>query len=134
MNVEECPSFEKCEAPLCPLYEDNKYSVWYPDEDICNKIGRPAWVKIQRKIKKRVIDRDSHYTIEMIESIGRVTPKTRGLDPEGRRTEEVFLARKAKARNLTTMGMFAQNTPFNKAIKGYNPHDMPKTTQARMFS
>ena len=129
MNIEQCASFEKCESPLCPLYEDNKYSVWYPDEEICvSRSHKPAWVKKQRRIKKVARDRDSHYTIEMLESIGRVTPQTRGLDAEGKRSEDAFLRRRNRPVAATLTPCLAPLTLYNKAVKGYNPHAMPKTT------
>lgn len=127
MNIEDCASFEKCEAPLCPLYEYNKESVWYPDEELCNKNGaKPDWVKKQRRIKKKVKDKDSHYTIEMLESIGRVTPQTRGLDPEGRRTEEVFLRRRSRPAATAPMAVLAQKTAYITSERKPNTQNIGK--------
>ena len=95
-KVEQCPSFNICDAPLCPLYERKEASVWYPDEAICNKIGKPAWVKKQKRIQNRAKDRESHYTIAMLESITAVTPSTRGLDAEGKRSQAVFIKRRSR--------------------------------------
>jgi hypothetical protein len=129
--VEECPSYGSCEAPLCPLYEHKELSVWYPDEAICNKIGRPEWVKKQRRIQKRAIDRDSHYTIEMLGAIKAVTPKTRGLDPEGKRSEEVFI----KRRTPTTIPDFGENTPLRKAKEHVTtPQTVNPTGQQDLFN
>ncbi len=127
MNLEDCPSYENCDAPLCPLYEFKELSVWYPDEDICNKIGRPIWVKKQRRIQKRATDRDSHYTIEMLEAIYGVSKATRGLDAEGKRSEVVFLKRRSKGRTTTTIGKFVKTMPPGKAKEGYDPSDMPNS-------
>ncbi|WP_291492256.1 hypothetical protein [Desulfurella sp.] len=35
MIPENCPYFEKCNAPICPLDPNKEISVWYPDEEIC---------------------------------------------------------------------------------------------------
>lgn len=56
MEIEECRSFEKCDAPLCPLDKNLSYRVWYHDEKICKGkagFGR-RWVAKQRSIQKRL--------------------------------------------------------------------------------
>lgn len=51
----ECPSFESCSAPLCPLDAKLTDRIWYTDEPVCS--GRAAkgcrWVKKQRSIVRR---------------------------------------------------------------------------------
>ena len=53
--MNECPSFESCNAGLCPLDSDLNLRVWYADEDICK--GRAGsgkrWIKKQRSIVRR---------------------------------------------------------------------------------
>jgi hypothetical protein len=55
MEMSECPSFESCDASLCPLDNDLKKRVWYSDEAICS--GRAGsgkrWIKKQRSIVRR---------------------------------------------------------------------------------
>ena len=53
--MKACPSFETCNASLCPLDPDLSKRVWYIDEDICS--GRAGsgvrWIKKQRSVAKR---------------------------------------------------------------------------------
>ena len=136
MNKEQCRLFERCEAQLCPLDTDSlPYAIFYPDEPICNRrTGKPAWVKVQRRIQKRVKDRESYYTIEMLESISQVRAGTRGLDPEGRRLEDVFLARRRKSRESSTMPVFGQKTAFLTSEKKDNPQNIGKDTPAKQLT
>ena len=36
--IPNCPYFEKCNAPLCPMDPNKEIPVWYPDEEICRNI------------------------------------------------------------------------------------------------
>ncbi len=128
MNIEDCPSFEGCSAPLCPMDTDSlPYAVFYPDEDICNKNGiKPDWVKKQRKIKKKARDRETYYTIEMLNSIKSVTSAVRGLDADGRRTEEVFISRRSKPSPTATMPLISQKVPLLTSERKTNTPSMPK--------
>ena len=53
--MDECPSFESCNASLCPLDSGLSDRVWYADEDVC--AGRAGsgkrWIKKQRSIVRR---------------------------------------------------------------------------------
>jgi hypothetical protein len=52
----DCPSFEGCGAPLCPIDPDLKVRVWYIDEPICNanaQGGKRRWIRKQRLIARR---------------------------------------------------------------------------------
>lgn len=53
--IEDCPSFDKCDAPLCPLDTRLKDRIWYADESVCNsrKFGKHRWIQKQRSIAKR---------------------------------------------------------------------------------
>ncbi|MGC8585739.1 MAG: hypothetical protein ACP5L4_06490 [Thermoplasmata archaeon] len=31
----DCPYFQKCSAPICPMDPEKERAVWYPDEEIC---------------------------------------------------------------------------------------------------
>ena len=86
VGIDKCPSFEDCEALLCPLDESLPDAVWYPDEEICNRRDRdrPKWIRIQRKIKRlRPNYSDSYFTVEMLSNIRRVTRQVTGINPDG---------------------------------------------------
>jgi hypothetical protein len=82
MNMQECPSYEKCEAPICPLDDSSKdIALWYPDEEICGSMQfrKEKWRIAQRKIAKRAIDRDTYFTKPMLEVATKVTPHIKGV-------------------------------------------------------
>lgn len=85
-EMEKCPSFEGCEAPLCPLDENLELCLWYPDEDICCKRGAPCWVKNQRKIVK-IVGRDNavgFFDIARLRQLKIVRKGIRGKNPDGK--------------------------------------------------
>lgn len=90
----DCPSFEGCSAPLCPLDQSFPYAVFYADEPICSSLKfRPPFVKIQRRIAKRVCTPEAGYfTVKMLQSMSRVTPQTKGIDPNSRQSEEIWVS------------------------------------------
>lgn len=56
MKMQDCPSFEGCDAPLCPLDSSLTSRVWYVDEPICNanaQGGKRRWIRKQRLIARR---------------------------------------------------------------------------------
>ena len=86
MRPQECPSYNGCSAPLCPL-EPVPDAQWFPDEDICNSraINKPQWVITQRKIQrlhlKGRLDDDRFFTVPMLQAMKKVRhPK--GMLPE----------------------------------------------------
>lgn len=91
----DCPSYETCSAPLCPLDIGNH--VFFPDEDICKKRNPPAWVRTQKKIAKRAVDRDTYYTIDMLLEVKRVTAHISGADPD-KVNDEAWIKGRAAAR------------------------------------
>lgn len=89
MTPEECPSWEGCSAPLCPL-EPLTDSQWFPDEDICHSrvITKTSWIKTQRKIQrlflKGRIDSETCFTIPALGEIKAVR------HPKGIRPEDMY--------------------------------------------
>ena len=46
----------KCEAPMCPMYEEiSSYAMWEPDDEICplRKFTSLLYIKNQNRIKKK---------------------------------------------------------------------------------
>lgn len=65
-NAEQCPKYENCEAPLCPLDLEKK-QPWYIDEDVCKlpEHKELPWVVLQRKLKsKRSKDPEKEWSYE----------------------------------------------------------------------
>jgi hypothetical protein len=83
INREDCPRADKCDAPLCPL-ENNEGRVWYPTESICKytRFANSPLVKSQKKIAKRCADKSKVYTYKMLNRQFLVRQCIDGLDPD----------------------------------------------------
>lgn len=77
--------FDGCNAPLCPLVEESKEAVWYPDEEVCNHRPFIKWQKTQKKIarlfRKGMVDVNGYFTIESLTNIKLVRPGIKGSSP-----------------------------------------------------
>lgn len=88
-----CPSFENCEAMLCPLDKDIKLRVWYPDEPICGRkdYQNIEWLKKQKEIAKKVLVKGNYFNLEIIQAIKKIDLLTEGINPniiDGKRVED----------------------------------------------
>ncbi len=57
-KMEDCPKFEKCSAPLCPLAKETEGMLWFADEEICTEktntvIARQKTIKAKTPKKER---------------------------------------------------------------------------------
>jgi hypothetical protein len=87
MGNGDCPSFEGCKAPLCPMDDSfNNGAIWYVDADVCVslKFRREHWYRIQRRIKKlsMVYPVDGYFTSGMLKRIMRVRKGVAGLSAD----------------------------------------------------
>lgn len=85
MNNINCPRFEDCSAPICPLQQNTIYGgIWYPDEDICTakKFQTLPWVKKQKAIAKINAPNDRYFTVEMLEAVRQVRKGIEGINPD----------------------------------------------------
>jgi len=84
MTPRDCPRFDECDAPLCPMDEDRAKRTWFPDEPICDRggMGTTRFVKIQKRIAKAVVLTDTFFTVPMLEAVGGVKAGIAGLDPD----------------------------------------------------
>ena len=91
MNLEQCTSFQMCEAPLCPLSEELDDCLWYPDEEICNslKFRGLHWRRMQKRLKKYKASSDYYFTKEMLDDMKRCSKTTKGVDPDSRKAVEL---------------------------------------------
>ena len=82
---QKCPYFDSCNAPLCPLEDEEelKKGIWFPDESVCKRRGlNYPWLKTQKKITKRARHSDGYFTIQMLSHLRRVCKGIEGLDPD----------------------------------------------------
>ncbi len=85
-----CRFYDRCSAPICPLFSGLESAAWYPDEEICrNPDFRDAqWRKTQLKIKRRANNTDTFYTFKMLDRNIVVTKAIKGLNPDSERWQE----------------------------------------------
>ena len=86
----QCKFYDRCSAPVCPLFSNLDSVVWYPDEEICrNPDFREAqWRKTQLKIKRRAKDKERFFTFEMLNRNTRITSSIKGLKPNDENWQE----------------------------------------------
>jgi len=81
--MSDCRFEEHCEAQLCPMDEGLANYVWYPEEDICRnaEFGNLRWINRQRALRKNKKNQEiGFFNVKMLEILGRVTHKTKGID------------------------------------------------------
>jgi len=85
MKAKECKRFDSCSAPLCPMDENSlSNGIWYPDEEICQLriYCNEPWIRNQKKIARKVRNKDFYFTLEMLSRNCIITIATEGLDPD----------------------------------------------------
>lgn len=83
LRAKDCPRWDSCSANICPLdLIDN--AGWFPDEEICTSRNYSAlpWIKRQRKIARKVRNKDFFFTHKMLNHNCIVTVATEGIDPD----------------------------------------------------
>ena len=83
MRAEECPKWETCSAPICPL-NFLKDSVWCPSDEVCKSrdYSNLDWIKDQKKIAKKAKDRSKYFTFQMLNRNCRITKGIIGQEQE----------------------------------------------------
>jgi hypothetical protein len=118
----DCLKFEECSAPLCPLADNLKDLVSYPDEEICRarKFQSLPWIKKQKRIAKLglTID-DGFFTVEMLNSIRAITKNLKGADPSDFDSGAKWLKQRAEKR-----AMVSQKRRNNKAKQYQKTHQV----------
>jgi len=83
LNKFNCPNFDTCSAPLCPLDENSiKNEIWYPDEEVCHKRDAPDWVKKQKAIAKVKAPSDKFFTVVMLRALRQIRRGISGFSPD----------------------------------------------------
>ncbi len=84
----QCPNWEKCSAPLCPLDKtslDN--GIWYPQsEEICSRKDFQTldWIRTQKAIVKAGAPDDRFFTVAMLHAARQVRRGIQGLSADQR--------------------------------------------------
>jgi len=71
MKAIECPYFDSCNAPICPLDEHKGNAIWYSDEAICKNrdFSDLEFIKTQIKIAKvnKTHSVKGYFTFKMLD-------------------------------------------------------------------
>ena len=76
-----------CPSNICANDPEASLRSWYPNEEICRKSPREHWQKAQAKIHRLYLKGvfkypDKYFMLKNLKRILRVTPQTKGIDPE----------------------------------------------------
>lgn len=85
MKSEDCKRFDECSAPICPLNDGSlNNGTWYPEENVCmlQVFCHKPWIRNQKKIARKVRNKDLYFTLEMLSRNCVITLATEGLDPD----------------------------------------------------
>lgn len=85
MKAQDCLRFDFCSSPICPMDEQSlELSNWLPDDEICSsqEFSKETWILNQRKLHKKVRNRDFYFTHEMLCRNCVITAATEGCDPD----------------------------------------------------
>lgn len=103
IEIEKCPNFLTCSAPMCLFDPMLEICCWYPDDEICKRNFPPEWIKNQKKIKRKTKDMDNYYNLRMLKQNCVIKKGIVGLDSnrpeEGQ--EKIWLRRHPIKRKLT---------------------------------
>ena len=117
----ECPHYNKCSSPLCPLDEDSlENGIWFPDEEICkrNEFARKTWVRNQKKIQRRAKNINGYFTLNMLKRNCVVKGGICGIDPDkpAESQIEAWLAAHKTKRKLSEEEKKVLRDRFKKAL------------------
>jgi hypothetical protein len=86
MKTIECPYFDSCNAPICPLDKNKEKSIWYSDEAICKNrdFSDLEFIKTQKKISKlnKRYSVSGFFTLKMLNRSLIVKKGLEGLNEE----------------------------------------------------
>jgi len=86
MKAIECPYFDSCNAPICPLDENKGKAIWYSDEAICKNrdFSDLEYIKTQKKIAKvnKTHSVKGYFTLKMLDQKIIVRSGIQGINEE----------------------------------------------------
>lgn len=82
MPFRECPLYERCNAPLCPMDPNIGMRIWHSDEDVCSSSDYKdnQAVITQKKIAKK--GAEGYFTYGMLNRDIIVKKGIQGVDPD----------------------------------------------------
>ena len=125
MSSPNCPYFEECNAPLCPIDAQSlAHGSWFPDEETCKRREFAAdWIGRQRKVARSTggdPDRGC-FTVEMLSRNFRISGGLRGLDPDRgpitAQRSEAWLSEHPALRELTGTERQALASKFRARVQ-----------------
>lgn len=127
MKMQECSSWNNCDAPLCPLDEDVTGSRWFPDDSICkSQSQKNPFIKIQRKIIKKIKDENinTYFMLDMLNKLSKIGKGVKGIDPDKDETEETekWMRKALKFKKITKMTDEAKKALRNRLATAKNRH------------
>lgn len=138
MSEAQCPKYEGCDAPLCPLAPDLCNHVWYPGEAICplRKYGSLSWIRRQRRIQALSdADAEGFFTVAMLETISIVRKGLVGADPDnGPRAESRWLEARSIAEAARQRHRDVQESPEPFKIASSAPSERVPARQLALLA
>ena len=102
----DCPHFDDCSAPLCPLQPVDG-GIWYPNEEICRsrKFQSLPWIKKQKAVVKIKAPDDKYFTVKMLQALKQVRRGIEGINPDqpleqANKAEEKWVREHQKTRRI----------------------------------
>ena len=122
MNKIDCPNFDDCSAPLCPLQQNTvDGGIWYPDEEICKRrnFQNLDWIRKQKAIIKAKAPCDKYFTVAMLRAIRQVRRGIEGINPDqplkqAEEAEEKWIAEKKGGRVIAKQSRKPQRVVAKK--------------------
>jgi len=92
IEASDCPHFNECDAPLCPLDVNLEHHIWFPKDTVCRRRAVPEWVGKQKSIRRlKKIDPDRYFTVRMLDSMQEVTKDVEGISADDPVAESTWL-------------------------------------------
>ena len=83
MEASDCPHFDECEAPLCPLDVNLEQHIWFPKDPVCRRRSVPDWVGKQKRIRRlKKVDPDCYFTVRMLNALIEVPKDVAGISTD----------------------------------------------------
>lgn len=123
-----CPRFETCNAPICPLDEGSiLHAIWYPkEEEVCMlmKYANLPWVRRQKRYAKRAKP-GFYFTHQMLCQDCVITKGTEGLDPNREQTVKSWLQKHPVKKQMSEEERKAVRDRFIKTMGISGKKTMP---------
>ena len=89
MTRKNCPHYDGCSAPLCPMLSDdeNRKGLWYPGcrrnlqtKKKSSRLGEAAKERLLPRFNLKTMG--TYFNLDMLKVPFRVTKQVKGLDPD----------------------------------------------------